>query len=173
MSQEDKFVPGPYHQEARENWLTKLLEAQAWIRKNGPEDVRELELITLEELQEIRRLWVVDKHELEDRLPGVYKKATGEEYPGRALDDQSLLGADQMEVLASLCGDDRMHYEMTRELLSVTMQQQASARRSGLHDRLEKSIKRHFFDDREDAFARAKRRAEKLSSPSLAEGGEA
>lgn len=171
MGNNDRFIPGPYHQEAREDWLTKLLEAQAWIRKNGPEDVRQIELITLEELQEIRRLWVVDKHELEDRLPGVYKKVTGENYPGRPLDDQSLLGADQMEVLASLCGGDRLHYEMTRELLSVTMQQQSSARRAGLHDKLEKSIKRHFFEDREDAFARAKRRAEKLSSPS--EGGEA
>jgi DNA sulfur modification protein DndC len=173
MSQEDKLVPGPYHQQAREDWLTKLLEAQKWIRKNGPEDVRHIELITLEELQEIRRLWVVDKHELEDRLPGVYKKATGEDYPGRALDDQSLMGADQMEVLASLCGEDRLHYEMTRELLSVTMQQQASARRAGLHDKLEKSIKRHFFDDRDDATARAKRRFDKLSSPTVSEGGAA
>lgn len=171
MSQEDKFVPGPYHQKAREDWLTKLLQAQVWIRKNGPEDVRQIELITLEELQEIRRLWVVDKHELEDRLPGVYKNATGEDYPGRALDDQSLLGAEQLEVLAALCGDDRLHYEMTRELLSVTIQQQASVRRSGLHSTLEKTIRRHFFEDREDALARAKRRAEKLSSPAILEGG--
>jgi DNA sulfur modification protein DndC len=53
------------------------------------------------------------------------------------------------------------------------MQQQASARRAGLHDKLEKSIKRHFFDDREDALTRAKRRAEKLASPNISEGGEA
>jgi DNA sulfur modification protein DndC len=171
MGNNDKFIPGPYHQEARENWLRKLLEAQTWIRKQGPADVRDIELITLEELQEIRRLWVVDKHELEDRLPRVYREATGEDYPGKALDDQSLLGPKQMEVLASLCGDDRLHYEMARELLSVTMQQQASARRAGLYDKLEKSIKRHFFDDRDDAFARAKRRAELLRSGSNTEGG--
>lgn len=172
MSQEDKFVPGPYHQKARADWLTKLLEAQVWIRKRGPEDVREIELITLEELQEIRRLWVVDKHELEDLLPKIYEKVTGEEYPGRALDDQSLLGPEQMEVLAAICGDDQLHYDMTRELLSVTMQQQASARRAGLHDKLEKSIKRHFFDNHDDALARAKRRNEKLTSSSTTEGGE-
>ncbi len=76
-----------------------------------------------------------------------------------------------MEVLAALCGDDRLHYEMTRELLSVTIQQQASVRRSGLHSTLEKTIRRHFFEDREDALARAKRRAEKLSSPAILEGG--
>lgn len=175
MGNNEKFIPGPYTQEAREDWLRKLLEAQTWIRKHGPEDVRSIELVTLEELQEIRRLWVVDKHELEDRLPRVYKQATGQPYPGRALDDQSLLGPEQMEVLDAICGDDRLHYEMTRELLSVTMQQQASARRAGLYDKLEKSIKRHFYDDRDDALARAKRRAGKLSASSTAtqEGGEA
>jgi DNA sulfur modification protein DndC len=167
MSQEDKFVPGPYHQQAREDWLRKLLEAQAWIRKNGPEGVRQIELITLDELQEVRRLWVVDKHELEDRLPGIYTQATGDEYPGRALDDQSLLGPEQMEVLAGLCGEDRLHYELTRELLSVTLQQQTSARRAGLYEKLEKSFKRHFYDDREDALARAKRRANKLAGASV------
>jgi DNA sulfur modification protein DndC len=173
MTQDNKFVPGPYHQEARAEWLRKLLKAQTWIRKNGPADVRNIELIRLDELQEIRRLWVVDKHEREDILPGIYKEATGEEYLGRPLDDQSLLGPEQMAVLASLCGDDRLHYELTRELLSVTVQQQASARRAGLYERLEKSIKRHFYDDRDDALARAKRRADKLSASAVEEGGEA
>jgi DNA sulfur modification protein DndC len=167
MGQNEKFIPGPYHQQAREDWLRKLLEAQAWIRKNGPEGVRQIELITLDELQEVRRLWVVDKHELEDRLPGIYTQATGDEYPGRALDDQSLLGPEQMEVLAGLCGEDRLHYELTRELLSVTLQQQTSARRAGLYEKLEKSFKRHFYDDREDALARAKRRANKLAGASV------
>ena len=68
----DQPIPGPYTQEARERWLRKLLEAQTWIRGNGPAHVRSLELITLEELEEIRRIWVVDKHEFEDRLPAIY-----------------------------------------------------------------------------------------------------
>jgi DNA sulfur modification protein DndC len=157
-------IPGPYTQAAREDWLRKLLKAQTWIRKNGPEDVRQIELITLKELQEIRRIWVVDKHELEDRLPSVYEEATGERYPGNSLDDQALLGAEQMEVLAEMCGEDRLHYEMTRELLSVAMQQQSNARRAGLYEQLESSIKRHFYDNKEDALARAKRRAEKLNA---------
>jgi DNA sulfur modification protein DndC len=164
MTQEDKFVPGPYTQTAREDWLRKLLKAQTWIRKNGPEDVRQIELVTLKELQEIRRIWVVDKHELEDRLPSVYEEATGERYPGNSLDDQALLGAEQMDILAKMCGEDRLHYEMTRELLSVAMQQQSNARRAGLYEQLESSIKRHFYDNKEDALARAKRRAEKLNA---------
>ena len=36
----DGPIPGPYTQEAREEWLRRLLEAQAWIRSKtarGPQ----------------------------------------------------------------------------------------------------------------------------------------
>lgn len=154
-----KPVPGPYTQEARVNWLTKLLAAQSYIRRNGPDDVRNIELITLEELQEIRRIWVMDKHELEDALPRLYQDATGESYPGRQLDDNLVLGEAEMLELADLCGSDRLHYELTRELLSLTMQQRASGRRAKLNEKLEKALSRHFYDDREDALTRARHMA--------------
>lgn len=152
-------IPGPYTQEARQNWLTRLLAAQTWIRRHGPPDVRGIELITLEELQEIRRIWVVDKHELEDALPRLYREATGETYPGRPLDDNRTLGEAEMRELEPLCEGDRLHYELVRELLSLTQQQRTMGRRAGLYDRLEKAFRRHFYDDREDALARARHRA--------------
>ena len=150
-----KPVPGPYTQQARENWLSKLLSAQAHIRRNGPLDVRDIDLITLEELQEIRRIWVIDKHELEDTLPRIYLEATGETYPGPQLDDNLVLGEAEMRELASLCEGDRLHYELTRELLSLTLQQRSSGRRAKLNEKLEKALSRHFYDDRADALARA------------------
>ena len=139
--------------------MTRLLAAQTWIRRHGPPDVRGIELITLEELQEIRRIWVVDKHELEDALPRLYREATGETYPGRPLDDNRTLGEAEMGELEPLCEGDRLHYELVRELLSLTQQQQTMGRRAGLYDRLEKAFRRHFYDDREDALARARHRA--------------
>lgn len=148
-------IPGPYLQNAREAWLKKLLIAQTYIRNNGPPEVREIELITLDELQEIRRIWVVDKHELEDSLPRIYREAVGSDYPGRPLDDNLVIGEDEMTVLAELCGDDRLHYELTRELLSITRQQRTTSRRAGLYERLEKTFSRHFYDDKDDALARA------------------
>jgi DNA sulfur modification protein DndC len=152
-------IPGPYTQEARQTWLAKLLAAQTHIRRNGPPDVRGIELITLEELQEIRRIWVVDKHELEDALPRLYREATGEDYPGRPLDDNRMLSEPEMRELEELCAGDRLHYELTRELLSLTQQQRTTARRAGLYDQLEKAFRRHFYDDRKDAVARAQHRA--------------
>lgn len=148
-------VPGPYTQESRANWLAKLLAAQTYIRRNGPEDVRNLNLISIEELQEIRRIWVMDKHELEDTLPRIYLEATGEPYPGRPLDDNLVLGESEMRELTNLCEGDRLHYELTRELLSLTLQQRSSGRRAKLNEKLEKAFARHFYDDKEDALARA------------------
>ncbi|MHB8090538.1 MAG: DNA phosphorothioation system sulfurtransferase DndC [Syntrophales bacterium] len=152
-------IPGPYLQSAREEWLKKLLIAQTYIRSNGPSEVRNIELITLDELQEIRRIWVIDKHELEDSLPRIYLEATGNEYPGRSLDDNLVLGEEEMNVLAELCGDDRLHYELTRELLSITQQQRSTARRAGLYEALEKTFSRHYYDNRDDALSRAQQMA--------------
>ncbi len=153
-------IPGPYIQSAREGWLQKLLVAQTYIRNNGPSEVRNIELITLDELQEIRRIWVVDKHELEDSLPHIYRESTGAGYPGKPLDDNLVIGEEEMTVLAELCGDDRLHYELTRELLSITRQQRSSARRAGLYEALEKTFTRHFYDSKDDALSRAQRMAE-------------
>lgn len=155
----DDLVHGPYTQESRERWLRKLLEAQAWIRRHGPEEVRRMELITLGELEEIRRIWVVDKHEMEDRLPRIYGEATGEAYPGGKLDDNLVLGESEMQLLREVCGGDRLQFELARELLSVERQQRAQARRAGLFERLEKSISRHYYDSREDAIDLARRQA--------------
>jgi len=154
----DKSIPGPYTQKARERWLQRLLEAQAWIRQNGPDNVRSLELVTLAELDEIRRLWVVDKHEFEDHLPGIYAAAIGEPYPGRPLDEHLPLGPETVEVLRDIAGDDRLHFELVRELLDIEQRHRAQARRAGLFESLEKALRRGFYDDEADATARAHHR---------------
>jgi DNA sulfur modification protein DndC len=159
----DRPIPGPYKQEAREQWLRKLLEAQTWIRGNGPAHVRSLELIKLEELEEIRRIWVVDKHEFEDRLPVIYAEATGESYPGRTLDEHLPLGLTIIEELRGITNGDRLHFEMVRELLDIEQRHRARARRAGLFTELESALHRGFYDDEADAMARAQDRKDKLS----------
>lgn len=155
----DKTIPGPYTQAARSTWLTKLLSAQSWIRKNGPKEFQGIELITLPELEEIRRIWVLEKHELEDTLPRIYEEATGAPYPGQALDDALVLGAEDMKELEALCEGDRLHYELTRELLSVERQERSQGRRAKLYEKLEKSFRKHFYDNESDATAYAQKRA--------------
>ena len=151
-------IHGPYTQGSRAQWLTQLLEAQTWIRNEGPAYVNQLELITLDELEEIRRLWVVEKHEFEDTLPALYAGATGEPYPGRPLDEHLPLGPDMVAVLQDVVGEDRLHFEMVRELLDVEQRHRAQARRGGLFESLEKALRRGFYDDEADATLRAQHR---------------
>lgn len=151
----DQTVPGPYMQVAREHWLRRLLEAQRYVHECGPDEVRELELITVDEMQEIRRIWVVEKHEIEDSLPRIYLETMGQPYPGKPLDDNLVFGAEEMEVLRGVCVEDDLHFQMVRELLDVERRFRTMARRSGLYDALEDATRKHFFADEEDATGRA------------------
>ncbi|MFF3947147.1 DNA phosphorothioation system sulfurtransferase DndC [Streptomyces sp. NPDC001902] len=154
----DDAIHGPYKQNYRENWLRELLEAQTWIRANAPEHVKNIELITLAELHEIRRIWVFDKHEVEDSLPGIYQEATGEAFPGGPLDEQLVMGADEMEILKGICGDDAIHYGMVRELLSVERKYRTMTRRAGLFEALQQAVEKGYYEDADDAVNFAQRK---------------
>jgi len=154
----DDAVHGPYRQQYREDWLRELLRAQTWIRRNAPKNLHEIELITLDELHEIRRLWVFDKHEVEDSLPRIYEDEVGEAFPGEPLDSQLVLGSDEMELLAEACGGDELHFETVRELLAVERQYRTMTRRSGLFKALEEAVVKGYYENRDDAVDFAKRR---------------
>jgi DNA sulfur modification protein DndC len=122
--------------------------------------VRKIDLITLPELEEIRRIWVVGKHEFEDRLPVVYEETMGSPYPGNPMDELMPLGADDVAVLRNLTNGDQLHFEMVRELLDIEQRHRSQGRRAGLFDALEGALKRGFYMDETDATARARRRIE-------------
>ena len=153
----DRTIPGPYKQSFREDLLRRVLETERWVRENGPDYVRDLRLVPLEELREIRRIWVVEKHELEDSLPGIYEEVWGEPFPQR-LDDSRVFGADEIRLLRQTCGDDDLLFSMLRELLDIEWRTRHSRRRSGLYERLEEAITRHFYSDEEDATERERQR---------------
>lgn len=154
----DGAIHGPYLQSYREEWLKDLLQAQTWIRAHAPEHVQNIELITLDELHEIRRIWVFDKHEVEDSLPQIYQDATGEPFPGGPLDEQLVMGSDEMDVLKQVCDGDDLHYNMVRELLAVERKYRTMARRSGLFQALEQAVQKGYYDNHEDAVEFATRK---------------
>lgn len=158
----DRMVHGPYLQSAREHWLRRVLEAQRHIRDQGPEEVRDIELITLPELREIRRLWVVEKHEIEDSLPRIYEDVLGSAFPDGAIDDSLPFGRDEIDILRELCGDDTLHFQMARELLDIERQHRSMARRAGLFTSLEQALRRGSYDNATEAHETALRRREHL-----------
>lgn len=153
----DRLVKGPYKQPVREGWLLELLRTQRWLRDKGPEYVRDVELITLDELQEIRRIWVVEKHEIEDRLPALYEEAIGAPYPGKAFYENSALRSDQLQTLKDVCGDQlegergEELYGMLRGLLDVEQRFRTMTKRKGLYAELDAVLNHYQYDDAEDA----------------------
>lgn len=132
-------IPGPYTKYWREHWLRRVLQAQVEVQKNAPEDMKDITLITMEELSEIRRLWLEEKHEFDDSLPRIYEEVTGDAFedtrPGVG---NSLLGSDEWDVLAEICGDDIMHLELMAKLLDTERQYYTQSRRTGIYGKLEK-----------------------------------
>ena len=51
-------ISGPYTKTWREHWLRRVLKAQVEVRQKAPPEMQDIELISLEELSEIRRIWL-------------------------------------------------------------------------------------------------------------------
>lgn len=132
-------IHGPYTKYWREYWLRKLLTIEKQIRHTAPKNMRDITLISMEELSEIRRIWLEEKHEFDDCLPRIYQEVTGEKFtdprPGA---DYSLLGSDEWEVLEEICDGDAMQLELMAKLLDTERQFKKKTRRVGIFDSLEK-----------------------------------
>ncbi len=132
-------IPGPYTKYWREHWLRRVLEAQVQVRQNAPDDMKDITLITQEELSEIRRIWLEDKHEFDDSLPRIYEEVTGEPFidtrPGV---NNRLLGSDEWDILTELCEGDIMHLELMTKLLDTEWQYYTKTRRVGIYGELQK-----------------------------------
>jgi DNA sulfur modification protein DndC len=132
-------IPGPFTKEAREDWLRKILNAEKKIRLNAPEDFKEITLIAQEELSEIRRIWLEERHEFDDSLPKIYQEITGEIFIDlRLVANNNILGADEWDVLAEICREDGMHLELMAKLLDTERQYYTKSRRLGIYETLEK-----------------------------------
>jgi DNA sulfur modification protein DndC len=148
-----QLVPGPYTQGARAHWLRRVLEAQREIQSNpdSPESVRELTLINLDELEEIRRIWVVDKSEVEDLVPTIYETTLEKPYPAGPIDESLVFGDDAFDLLQHACSGDPLLYEVSRNLLEVTRRFRTKAARRGLYETMEQTIRKGYFSDAADA----------------------
>ena len=163
----DRLVHGPYKQEYRVSMLKALLQAQIDMKDMMPDEISDFDLISIDELKEIRRIWISEKHETEDLLPRLYKEVTGDEFPDNQSQPNQLFSIEDLQLLRDVCseeGDEEgINYQLVRELLHVEQQYQTMVKRSGLLNHLDKAIERHAFDQAAQAeeFALHKRNAKK------------
>lgn len=145
-------IPGPYRKQWREHWLRRVLAAQRKARELGPPDTANLELITLDELHEIRRIWLYEKHEFDDSLPTIYEQETGAPFPVPPSDDSQLRRED-WELLRELCEGDPAFFELQVSLLDTERQYRGMSRRAGIYEALEAHLRAGQFSDEQQALA--------------------
>jgi DNA sulfur modification protein DndC len=130
-------IPGPYTKDARDHLLRKLLIIQLEIRATTPANMPFITLITEEELSEIRRIWLDERHEFDDSLPRIYEEVMGKPFKDTRIQEKKLLGNDEWSILQEICSDDAMHLELMAKLLD-TERQHATKSRRGVFENLEK-----------------------------------
>ncbi len=73
----NRLVHGPYTKKTREDFLRRLLKLEQLVHEIGPDEIKNVPLITMEELKFIRHLWLDEFHEFDDSLPRIYEEVTG------------------------------------------------------------------------------------------------
>ena len=164
---EDTLVPGPYTQEARAMWLERVLETERLVDELAPESARPVRLISDDQLREIRRIWVADKHEVEDLAPRIHRRVTGRDGPFDTDLACGLFTDENLDLLREVVQEDddagELTYQLVRNVLAIGHDH--VFRRRGRLAALEREIERCAYGDEAEALAAAKARAATRDAP--------
>lgn len=122
-----------YTLEFSREMLQRLLETQAVLQQERPE----MSLITIDELREIRRLWLLERHDWQDTLPQIYRAVIGGQEDWEQ-NDVTMPGQLENELLMGLTQETGVPLQLVQKLLDVEVQYQGMFRRAKIHDRIEK-----------------------------------
>lgn len=146
---------GPYKKEIREEWLKELLEIQKEINENGPKEFSDLELITISELRNIRRIWVIEKHEFADTLPWIYEEVMGKKFDDPEWIAPEIFKGKEWDILKDVVNelypDEELAFEMAYSLIDIENHSRGLNQRNGIVDSLKSSIQKSFYKNEEDA----------------------
>ena len=159
-----RLVHGPYKKEHREDFLRRLLELDILIHEIGPEDIKDVPLITMDELRQIRKIWLDEKREFDDSLPRIYEEVTGKPFVDPAIKTNKYYGKAEWDLLGEVCKelyeDETLLHEMQARLLDVEAKSSTMIRRRNIKKSIEDEIKYCYYKDEDDAvdMARLRRR---------------
>ena len=168
----DRLVHGPYTQDYRAVMLKALLEAQEAVNRKLPSGLNTLELITMDELQEIRRIWLEDKREIEDHLPAIYRSVCGKDFPSNST-PMAVLRPDEIDTLRGVSQsagvDSNLHYQLVRDLITTHSRARGAQARARLLEELDEVLDRNAFADADEALQIALGRRRSASTEDLTE----
>lgn len=150
-----RLVHGPYKKEVREEFLRKLLKVEKIVHENGPEEIKDIPLITMDELRFIRKIWLDEKHEFDDHLPQIYEELTGKTFEDNSISKNKYYGESEWQLLKEVCSDlfpeEELLLEMQSSILDVESKASAMAQRRNVKARIEEIIKKSYFANEADA----------------------
>ena len=151
----DRLHHGPYLKEVREYYLKRLLEIEKEIQETAPEDHKDIELITIEELRHIRRIWVNEKHEFDDSVPRIYSEVKGIDFDDPFFMSNKNFGKKEWDMLKEVCNDkyadEELVFELMYSLIDVENKSNTVTKRRGIMNKIEKVIYSTFYKNEEDA----------------------
>lgn len=150
------LVHGPYKQAYRAELLEQLLRTQKAVQEAARSQGGEaIELISIDELDEIRRIWVENKREIDDLVPEIFERVYGRSYPGREVEPLPLDRSD-LAILRDVAEEldpeaSEELYKLTRSLLGAQFQSMQTQKRSKQLDELESILQFHAFRNEAEA----------------------
>ncbi len=163
-----RLVHGPYTKEVREKWLKRLLEIQREINTSGPEEFKDLKIITDQELREIRRIWLLEKHEFDDALPKIYMDVTGTQFKFESDFSKGTFGSEEWDLLKKTCNqlyfDEELLFELQTTLLDIERRSSIINVRKGILTSLEEQIRRCYYTNEDEATKFAEERDQRKES---------
>lgn len=162
-----RLVHGPYTKKAREGLLRRLLEVEKLVHEIGPDEIKNVPLITMDELRMIRQIWLDDFHEFDDSLPRIYESVTGKPYSDGMVSKNKYFGSAESALLDDVCKelypDEDLLAGLQRALLDTEAKAAAISNKKNVILNFEKEIKKAFYRDEEDAAEIAQSRVHRIA----------
>jgi DNA sulfur modification protein DndC len=119
--------------EISQETLARLLKAQRNVQAHDPD----FELISEDELREIRRLWLAERQDWEDSLPQIYRRIMGQDLDWEQ-NDVSIPGRLELDLLTEITHDHDLSVKLVQKLLDAEWQYYGMRRRGLIHKTIEK-----------------------------------
>lgn len=137
--EDGSVVPGPYTLDTCRDLLRRVLEIHVHVREHGPDP--DVEVISTEELREIRRIWRVERQDWQDSLPQIYREVIGDDMDW-STDDAGAFGKEERALLEEVCSEHEISAALVAELLDLERNLMGMSRRSSIYSGIDQILKK-------------------------------
>jgi DNA sulfur modification protein DndC len=133
----NRIAYGPYKFEWKKKFLKMLLNAQKSVQQNGPDQL--YQLISLEELKLIRKIWKEEEHDWVDSVPKIYEEVIGNNFP-QDFEDGIHFNTSDFALLEDICKKENLPSDLVARLIDEERKLHGMSKRSGILTKLDRVL---------------------------------